>query len=261
MIYFTAIFFAILSIIFGMLGIGGGVVYTPFQLFTGTEYDTAATISLFLITVTGLSSAFIYKKASLIDLKLVAVMETFTVSGSFSGGFFSHLIPDNFKTWLFSIVLVLAALTMLFFSEEKIRKTIAPKFYHWKRVYDDKEIYVNIIILVIASFFAGAFSGILGIGGGIFKIPVMIVLLGLPTKVAFASSSLMVGITGFGGFTGRIFHSVINWKATLLYAAAVMVGSFVGAKISVKTNKEKLRKLFAYFLIAIAVVTFVKNFV
>lgn len=260
MIYFTVLFFAVLSIVFGMLGIGGGVIYTPFQLFTGTEYDVAATVSLFLITVTGLSSALIYKKASLIDLKLVAVMETFTVSGSFSGGFFSHLISDTLKTGLFSVVLVLAALSMLVFSGDRVKNIVKPKFYHWKRVYDGKSLFINIPLLMIASFLAGGFSGILGIGGGVFKIPVMILLLGLPMKIAFASSSLMVGITGLGGFTGRIFHSAINWKGTLVLAVVVMIGSFTGAKISIKTDKEKLRKFFAYFLIVVAVATFVKNF-
>ncbi len=61
------VIFLLFSTLFGMFGVGGGAVYTPIQLFIGVSFNEAATVSLFLIAVTSLSSGVVYVRAGLID--------------------------------------------------------------------------------------------------------------------------------------------------------------------------------------------------
>ena len=72
---------------FGMLGLGGGVFYTPLRILLGLIND-AVTCSL--IFVTSLSSSYVYMKRGLVILSFVFVAEIFTASGSFIAGYFAQ---------------------------------------------------------------------------------------------------------------------------------------------------------------------------
>ena len=69
-----------------MLGLGGGIVYIPLQVFLGISYHQAAATSLFLVVLNSLSATVVYARANRIDWKLVAIVEAATVVGGFIGG-------------------------------------------------------------------------------------------------------------------------------------------------------------------------------
>ena len=87
--YFIIGLFAFVSFFFGMLGLGGGVFYTPLQILLGIDFNDAVTTSLLLIFVTSLSSSYVYMKRGLVILSFVFVAEIFTASGSFIAGYFA----------------------------------------------------------------------------------------------------------------------------------------------------------------------------
>ena len=66
--FYVAMF--IIASVFSALGVGGGVLYTPVQLFFGIEFHTAASTSLFLIMVTSLSATLVFHRAATIDIQL-----------------------------------------------------------------------------------------------------------------------------------------------------------------------------------------------
>ena len=76
------IIFFIVSVLLSMVGVGGGIFYVPLLLFPGYDFAEAATISLFLITITGFSAFLRYRKAGMVDWKPALVMETFTDTGA-----------------------------------------------------------------------------------------------------------------------------------------------------------------------------------
>jgi len=256
MIYLLFIFL-FFSVFFGMFGLGGGVLYIPAQLFVNVSYNEAATVSLFLITVTSISSSIVYFKKKLIDWKMVLILMVFSIVGSFSGGFFSGLVGQTFQILLFSAIAFSNGALML----KKPASTGGVKKktrFSMARKVSGESYFVNLAIAIPLSLISGILAGILGIGGSIVLVPIMIIFLGIPVKIAIGSNALLVGMTGLGGFAGRVLNNDIDWKWTLLFAAFIFIGSRVGAGISVKTDKVKLKKYFALFLIVVSILILFK---
>ena len=111
---------------------------------------------------------------------------------------------------------------------------------------------MNLALALPVSFAAGLASGMVGVGGGILKVPMMVLLFGIPIDIAVGSSALMVGVTAAGGFAGHLANSHWDWRTSLVLAVAVFAGGQIGSRVSVGIDKKKLKKGFGWFLLAIA---------
>lgn len=238
-----AVLSLLLAILFGMTGMGGGVAYTPLQLLFGIDFQTAATTSLFLILITSISAALVYIKQNRVSWKLVFWMEIFTASGSFVGGYVSSYLPESLLKILFSLFLLLSGLTILLKGDKGEVQREGERWYHITIRSGESTIPVNMLIAAPASLVAGLFAGLLGVGGGLFKLPLMISLLGIPMPIAIANSAVMVGITGGSGFIGRVITQGFDWKTGLLMGGAIFIGARIGAHFGSKTDQTMLRKI------------------
>jgi len=76
----TFVFFYVSTVanvvVFSALGQGGGVMYTPIQLFFGIEFHVAAATTLFLVMATSPSSALVFKNAGTVDLPMAIALES-----------------------------------------------------------------------------------------------------------------------------------------------------------------------------------------
>jgi uncharacterized protein len=99
---------------------------------------------------------------------------------------------------------------------------------------------------------AGFVAGMLGVGGGLMKVPAVVLLGGVPMKIAVGSSSLMIGITALTGFLGHFLRGHFDLKLAVSLAVGVLVGSQIGPRLSVTIDRDKLKKFFALLLFVIA---------
>ena len=76
----------------------------------------------------------------------------------------------------------------------------------------------------------------LGISGGSFKIPLMVLAFGVPMKIAIGTSSAMVAVTALMGFTGHTMAGDFNFMWTVPMVCAAVIGGLLGGNISIKTN-------------------------
>jgi uncharacterized membrane protein YfcA len=111
---------------------------------------------------------------------------------------------------------------------------------------------VDLALALPLSFLAGALSGLVGVGGGLIKVPLMVLVLGVPMDIAVGSSALMVGVTASGGFAGHLLHGHWSWKLSLVLAVVVFVGGQIGSRLTVKLEKARLKVAFGWFLLVIA---------
>ena len=248
------------AVIASVLGQGGGALYTPIQVWLGVGFHEAATTSLFLIMVMSLSSSLVYRKANRIDWSLVVAFESVSVTGAFAGGAVSDFLSTNVLSVLFSAVLALAAYLMIKSTHDDRRKRHCPaRWFLLRRQLGGQEYQVNMILGTTASFVAGLLSGLLGVGGGILKMPMMVLLLGIPVEIAIGSSALMVGLTAAGGFGGHLIQGHWNWHASLLLGAVVFLGAQLGSRISVGLDSGRLKTISGWFLLAVAILMAVQT--
>ena len=249
----AAIIFLV-AVVFSMLGQGGGTLYTPVQVFFGIDFHVAATTSLFLIMVTSFSATLVFRKAHKVDWPLVIVLETVTTLGGLTGGLASGRFSGGFLTLLFAGVVAFAALFMIHdFTRRSHKVEPRPRLFHWQRHFGGQSYNVNLALALPVSFLAGLVSGLVGVGGGILKVPLMVLLLGIPMDIAVGSSALMVGLTAAGGFAGHLAAGHWDWRTSLVLAVAVFIGGQIGARKAITIDKQKMKRGFGWFLLLIAV--------
>ncbi len=250
----------IVAVVFSMLGQGGGTLYTPLQILFGIDFHTAATTSLFLIMVTSFSAMLVFRRAHRIDWAVALVLETITALGSFTGGLMSDRFSGQSLSWVFSGVITFAAFFMIHTFKPSNRTFNDPKgWFYWHRRFREHQYVVNLLLALPVSFIAGTISGLLGVGGGILKVPLMVLLLGIPMDIAVGSSAFMVGLTAAGGFAGHVVSGHWDWRTSLVLAVVVFAGSQIGARLSLSLDKKRMKKLFGWFLLGIAALMISNN--
>ena len=111
------------------------------------------------------------------------------------------------------------------------------------------------LIAVVAGVVAGAYAGLLGVGGGIVMVPAMVLLLDQPQRVAEGTS--LLAIVGTSLIAARAHHreGLVLPRFAVSLAAGGVGGAILGSLIAVSVIEDELvlRRIFAGFLIAMAV--------
>jgi uncharacterized membrane protein YfcA len=248
------------SLVSSMVGQGGGVLYTPVQVWFDTNVYQAATTSLFLIIVLSFSSSITFARSGRIDWPLALALESVTTVSAFAGGLFSSRFKEEILLWVLAGAVTIAALPMILNIERRpSRLGCRGGLMSWRRVTNNEPYCVNLLMAIPISAIAGLVSGMVGIGGGILKVAAMVLLLGVPTDIAVASSSFMVGITATGGFIGHLASGPWQWKSAIPLAVVVFIGAQVGSRISVGLDKRMLKRVLGWLLLGIAGFTAAKT--
>ena len=249
-----------------MLGIGGGVFLVPFLVLgVGMPFHEAAAISL--AAVIGTSSAVSAATAgrAVINLRLGMVLEVATAAGGLAGGLTAQLLAPATLQLTFAAVAASVAVIMATRPEvTPLPATADPGALGGQ--YTDTTTGASVTYRVqrlpiglVASFLAGNLSTLLGIGGGIIKVPALVTWCGIPMRVAAATSAFMIGVTATSGAVIYYGHGDLS---PALAAAAVVgthLGSTVGLRLSVRTRPRRLRLLLAAVLVVVAVLMIVRS--
>ncbi len=251
---FLCLAFFIASGISAMIGIGGGVLYVPILLAFNFPFYQAAAASIFIMMTLSISASSVYFRARLIDWRLALVMEPFTAIMSYTGGYYSSFIRIRELKILFILILIISGYFMLKPVAEIKNKIIGKrKWGFWSRKFGEDIYSVNLVAGLPLFALSGLISGLLGIGGGVITVPLMVLLLRVPMKIAVGTSCFMVGLTALFGFWGHFFSGHFEPKIALMLSLVVFVGAQAGSRISVKVDKILLNRIYVIFLFIISV--------
>jgi len=258
-IYATALIFCF-SIVMTMTGRGGGNFYVPILIACGLPMLRAATTSQFILLATSLASTMIFAKKRSIDWKLALVIDPPTDIMALVGGYYAHCLPVGILKVIFSVMLVLAGFFMLRpVKERPINDT--HKFGYWRRTFGTDVYTVNLWLAIPVCAAAGIVAGMTGISGGSFKVPLMALVCGVPMKIAVGTSSAMIAATALMGLVGHTMAGDFSMSWTVPLGIAAVAGGLFGARISLKTKPQTLKKVFAYTTFAAALFMFVSAWV
>ena len=106
---------------------------------------------------------------------------------------------------------------------------------------------------MLGSVFAGVNSALLGVGGGIIKVPVMHLVMGVPLRTSTATSNMMMGITATASAVIYLLRDEIDPFIAGPIALGVFVGASVGSRVSHRIDIRILRWLFVVVLVYTAI--------
>jgi len=249
--------FFLASFAASIFGQGGGVLYTPLQLWNGVDFHSAAPISLFLILVISISTTFVFGKTHQVDWGTALAMETPTTLGAFIGGILSKRVSSQVLGLILTVLLLIAGWFMLHPPKETNRRhmNLNPSFWVWQRRVHGETYQLDIRLMVPVMLVVGILTSMVGIGGGALKVPLMVLLFGIPIPLAIGSSAFMVGLTATAGLLGHISVGNFNWIVALLLAIPVFIGGQLGSRLSVHLNASQLEKWFGAFILLIAFIS------
>jgi uncharacterized membrane protein YfcA len=250
------------------LGLGGGIFLVPFlTLALGFPLKSAAAISL--ATVIATSSAVSARRAGnqLINLRFGMVLEVATTAGSLLGGITAQFVAETTLQRLFGIVAIAVALVML--GRINRRNVIADPDADPGRLggrfYEDESGGIvtyrirRLPLALFASFIAGNVSSLLGIGGGIIKVPVLNAWCGMPLRAAAATSALMIGVTATGGAIIYYGHGDLRPLLAAPAVLGVQIGSWGGSRVAEGASVKWLKLLMAALLVVVGALMFVRS--
>ena len=220
--FILSFLFFLTSIIYSSVGFGGGSTYLALLLIWGFPYKIFPVIALCCNIIVVSGNCFNYIKAGNFNLKLLTPYLTFSIPLSFIGGSL-HINKNIFEILLF-IVLTLAGLLLLL------------KF----KSYDNKKEDFKKIPKIISFFIGGVIgfiSGVVGIGGGIFLSPILLLIKAGKTKDIATAASVFILINSIAGVGGHftkdfVLSEIVNyWLFFLLVFIGGQLGNLLNLKI------------------------------
>ncbi len=184
----------------GLLGIGGCFIMTPVQymVFTalGLPADMAIKLAfgtcLLVALPTALSGAWRHSRQGAVWWKAVFVMGSCTMIAAFAGATLATRLPGDVLKLAFGAAIILSIARMLTVGQPAAQREPEEKRWLW----------------VAWGIPVGFVSGILGVGGGIFTVPVMAAVLRLRMHNAVATSLAVMIFTTLGGAAGYIVNGL-----------------------------------------------------
>ncbi len=250
----------------GLFGVGGGFIMVPILILSYEHLGFSPSVlthmaigtSLFVVLFASVTSAYQHSRQKNVDWRAVFILG---FSSSITAFFTARLAAGLSGKQLqiaFALIVGMAALRMLTepekMAEKKIGISSKPNPYSLGGV----------------GLCAGVVSALAGIGGGVFTIPMMYYFLKMPLKIAIGTSSAAIFITAFFSVIGYIVNGIgrsglAEWNlgfVDLQRGLALAIGTLFlarkGARASFKMNPHRLRKLFALFVIFIAIYLILK---
>ncbi|MFF2481416.1 sulfite exporter TauE/SafE family protein [Paenibacillus sp. NPDC058071] len=231
------------SFISGMVGIGGSIIKYPmllyippalgFAAFTAQEVSAVSAVQVFFATLAGMLA---FRKEGFINKSLVIYMGVAIVMGSFAGGYGSKYLPDGAINLTYAVLALIAAVMMFMPKKGDLAENNA-------------ELAFNKPLAAFTAAVIGVMSGIVGAAGAFITVPVMLVLLKIPTRVAIASSLAITFISSIGSTAGKLMGGHMLLAPSIIMIAASMIASPIGAKLSKRMNVKVLQGILAALIV------------
>jgi uncharacterized membrane protein YfcA/uncharacterized membrane protein len=252
---------AVAGILGSMVGLGGGVFIVPIlSIFFGIPLKTAIAASAVSVIVNSLGGSSVYLKHRMTNVRLGLFMELTTAAGAIIGGLIVVLVAPDVLRVIFGLALLAMGAAMFRRQHESEPVTDGPDALRLRQDFLDpaegeniKYIPQRLGIGAAASSLAGVISGMLGIGGGAVKVPIMNTIMRVPVKAAAATSVFMVGITVSASAFIYYIHNIIDLSVTAPAVIGVLLGSQLGAHVSRHLRSVVLVRILVLILAYLAI--------
>lgn len=249
----TVLIIFVLSIVMIMSGRGGGNFYVAALVLLGVPMHTASTTSQFILFLSALSGALVFGKARTLSWRLALFFASLNASMAFIGGFEAHRFSGVALKVVLSILLFVAGVAMLL-PEKQGRKATDPRPFRWNLDEGGLTYVLDLRTAVPLTLATGFFSGMVGISGGSFLVPLMVVGCGVPMRVAVGTATVMLAATAFAGFAGNALHGGFSPSLAIPGGIAAVVGGILGGRVAIKTKPKSLKTISGLLTIVAAII-------
>ena len=236
-----------------LTGLGGGVVIIPL-LTLGFGIPMHYAIGASLVSVIGTSSgaAVAFVKEGFTNVRIGMFLEIATTTGAIIGALVSGILNPNTIGIIFASILILTVILSLRKKPDHQEPLIKGSLEDKLRLYGtfpDQGVMKdyaarNTVSGFLMMIFAGAMSGLLGIGSGALKVLAMDNMMRLPFKVSTTTSNFMIGVTAVASSLIYFQRGEIIPVIVAPVLIGVVLGSYIGSKTLIVSQTKKLKIVF-----------------
>ncbi len=246
----------------GLFGVGGGFLFIPAQIFIYNYYDIpkdlqiklAICTSLAVVVFNTLAATQTHRKKGAINLPILKKIVLSIILGAIFGGYLAKSFPSTLLEIIFGIMEFLFGLYFLL--SPKMHESSQPKK-------------INFLVINIVFFLTTLFSVILGVGGGIFMIPIL-TFLRIPLKQSIGTSALTTLIVSFLGAASLLIPSLqsvtlpfafgyLYLPAFIPLALGALVAAPIGARLTHSLPTTYLKKGFGVLLLLLSLCILIRE--
>jgi uncharacterized membrane protein YfcA len=264
---FTLILFlvSIFAGVFGsIVGLGGGVVIIPvLTLLLGVDIHFAIGASIVAIIGTSSGAASTYVKDKVTNIRVGMFLELASTSGAIVGAALASYTNSPALELIFGVILIFTLVPTVMKIGEDVPKSPDLKGLSRRLRLTGSYSEPNGSVVqynatkpaagLVGTAAAGVLSGLLGIGGGAFKVISMDLAMKLPMKVSTTTSNFMIGVTAAASAGIYYARGDVNPIIVAPVALGILIGAFIGARILLRSRNPTVRKVFAIVLAVTAV--------
>lgn len=262
---------AVVGVLSGMFGVGGGFLTTPLLIFYGIPPPVAVASAATQITGASVAGVAVHLRRGGADLRMAAVMTFGGLFGSLLGAFIFRALQASGQIdlvigllyvillgWIGALMLWDALTTLGYLGEkreqaEPIRHTrwLSSLPLRWR--FSASGLYISPVAPLILGFGTGILTVLLGVGGGFIIVPAMIYLLGMPARIVVGTSlAMMLAVSAATTF----IHSISTHSVDIVLAALLLIGSVFGAQygavLATRLKPDLLRLALAVLILLVA---------
>lgn len=230
----------------GLLGVGGAIVMIPMLLdappLLGVgrlEMKAVAAITMVQVFVAALSGVVAHRRHRAVNAELAWVGGTTMAIGSFAGAIASSYTPDRWLLAVFEVMVVAAGVLIFFAGEPAVPAGATPRFSRTR--------------IALVAGVVGVAAGLVGAGGAFLLVPLLLVVVGVPTRTAIGSSLAITALAGTAGVVGKLVTGQVPLAAALIVALGAVPGAQLGAMVSRRMPAAGLRVTLGLLILVIAV--------
>jgi hypothetical protein len=230
---------ALVGFLAGLFGKGGSAIATPMLHAAGVTAFVAVAAPLPATIPSTLVALAAYRGSHLIDRQVVRWSVAVGVPCTVAGAVATRWIGGGFLITVTDVLIAGLGLRLLLrpgAPEERVRETPG---------------YRTRLVLVAAV--VGLAAGLLANSGGFLLAPLYLTVLRLPVKAAFACSLAVSAVLAIPGTIAHAALGHIDWTVVALFGVASVPLSYVGARVALRANSDRLERLFGATLVALGV--------
>lgn len=231
----------------GTLGAGGSVLTVPALVYLLDQpVGAATTASLVIVSANAAVGAATNLRRGTVDTELALRFGLASALGAVGGSYLATLASGETVLFLLAIVMLASAASLWRGRPERL----APPAHVGAR---------RVALVAGLGVTVGLLTGFFGVGGGFLIVPALVLLLGVPVRIAIGTSLLVIALAGVAALVGHLSGGEVNWTVTLLFGAAGAVGVVIGSRASERIPVTALSRGFVVLLVAVAVFLLVRN--
>ena len=209
-------FFLVVSALYSSVGHGGASAYLAILVLAGFPREAIAPTVLALNILVTLLGTINYYRAGHFNVRLLLPFILTSIPAAYLGG--SLHVSEQALSMILGLTLLVAGLRFVIFTKPVLAKRVL-----------SRKLLFGVGLPV--GFALGFLSGLIGIGGGIFLSPLLLVMGWADAKKTAALSAAFILLNSFSGLTAHVIKGAADWTLLGVLAITVLIGGGIGSYI------------------------------